>query len=132
LAFYSIPVRSSIPQILFITIFSIFALGFNSPFNLYGQPIDSTSDRTQEIEDSLIELYPGVTVEFVGNSTVVLMGDEKFLVGAEGTMNSFWTGIDKVKQFGYTLDEITTSGMGSEPNPTRFYAILSLQNTTSN
>lgn len=87
---------------------------------------------TQDIENSLIEVYLGVTVEFIGNSTVVLMGDEKFLVGTEGTMNSFWLGIEKVKQFGYILDEITTSGDGTDLNPTRFYAILSLQNTTSN
>ena len=33
--------------------------------------------------------------------------------------------IDKVKKQGYKLDDITSSGMGSQGNPTRFYAAMS-------
>jgi hypothetical protein len=72
----------------------------------------------------LIQYYPAITIEFVGNSTLTLKADEEFLLKTEGSLNSFWKAIDEVKQFGYKLDEITESGMGSELNPTRFYAIM--------
>lgn len=98
---------------------------------------DSEIDRTLSINQShldseiftaLIEYYPAVTIEFVSNSTIALKGDEEFMVKTEGSLNSFWRAVDKVKQFGYHLDEISESGMGSELNPTRFYAVMSLTN----
>jgi hypothetical protein len=96
---------------------------------------DSEIDRTLSINQShldseiftaLIEYYPAVTIEFVSNSTIALKGDEEFMLKTEGSLNSFWRAIDEVKQFGFNLDEITESGMGSELNPTRFYAVMSL------
>lgn len=87
---------------------------------LYGQG----HSNNLEIESSLIELFPSVEVEFNGNWTVALKADEDFLLQTDGNLSSFWKAIDIVKGFGYELDEITTSGMGSEGNPTRFYAIL--------
>jgi hypothetical protein len=40
-------------------------------------------------------------------------------------MIPFWNAIDIVKKYGYSLDEITTSGEGSQGNPTSFYAVMS-------
>ena len=116
----------------FAVIISTFSIGIIDPSSIEGQISNNTKSTAQNMEDALIDLYPGVTTEFIGNDTTVLMGDEQFLVGTEGTMKSFWLGIEKIKQFGYELDEITTSGDGTDLNPTRFYAVLSLQNTTGN
>jgi hypothetical protein len=40
-------------------------------------------------------------------------------------MSPFWNAIDVVKHYGYAVEEVATSGMGSQGNPTRFYAIMS-------
>lgn len=84
------------------------------------------NDSTSEIFAAVIEYYPAVTLEFISNSTIVLKGDEEFMLKTEGSLSSFWKTIDAVKQFGYILDEVTESGLGSNGNPTRFYAIMSL------
>lgn len=81
-----------------------------------------------EIFAAVIDYYPAITLEFISNSTVALKGDEEFMLKTENDLASFWKAIDEVKQFGYNLDEITESGMGSELNPTRLYAVMS-QNT---
>jgi hypothetical protein len=47
------------------------------------------------------------------------------LLLSNGTMTPFWNAIDVVKHYGYSLSDVTTSGMGSQGNPTRFYAIMS-------
>ncbi|MDR4490052.1 MAG: hypothetical protein R2685_04015 [Candidatus Nitrosocosmicus sp.] len=100
--------------------------------NIYGQDISKDDNIAQQIEDRLIEFYPGVSIEFHGNESIVIRGDEEFLLQTEGNLVSFWNATDIVRQFGYSLDEITTSGMGTELNPTRFYAVLSLDNNTIN
>jgi hypothetical protein len=117
--------RLSIYCLLTINIV-LFSILFISP--IYGQA-QSNTEIQKQIEDSLIELYPSVEIEYNGNSTVVLKAEEKFLLQTEGNLGPLWNAIDKVSQFGYTLEEITTSGMGSEGNPTRFYAIMSIENT---
>jgi hypothetical protein len=75
---------------------------------------------------------PLVEVEYQSNSMVVLKADESYLLGVSGslagtggTMAAFWKAIDIIKQYGYTVDDVTTSGVGSQGNPTRFYAIMS-------
>jgi hypothetical protein len=77
------------------------------------------------ITDILIENYPYISVEYEDPSTVVIKGDEESLVMINGTLAPFWEAIAKVKEQGYALDDITTSGMGSQGNPTRFYAAMS-------
>ena len=69
--------------------------------------------------------YPFVTVEYQGNFTVVLKGDEATLLTLKGSLAPFWQAIDMVKGLGYSLDDLTISGAGSQGNPTRFYALLS-------
>jgi hypothetical protein len=54
----------------------------------------------------------------------VIKGDENALLLTNGTMAPFWNAIDLVKHYGYLLNDVTTSGMGSQGNPTRFYAIM--------
>ena len=65
-----------------------------------------------------------VSVEYQSASSVVLRGDEETLLLVNGTLAPFWYAIDIVTNHGYQLKEITESGMGSQGNPTRFYAIL--------
>lgn len=67
---------------------------------------------------------PLIDVEYQTDSMIVLRADENTLLQVNGTMVPFWTAIEIVKQNGYTLNEVTTSGMGSQGNPTRFYAIM--------
>ena len=55
---------------------------------------------------------------------MILKADEDTLLISNGTMSPFWNAIDVVKHYGYTVDEVATSGMGSQGNPTRFYAIM--------
>jgi hypothetical protein len=65
-----------------------------------------------------------IEVEYQSASSVVLRGNEENLLLLNGTLVPFWHAIDIVKKHGYQLKEITESGMGSQGNPTRFYAIL--------
>lgn len=78
-----------------------------------------------DIKAALIVKIPLVEVEYQSESMVVLRGDEGTFLATNGTMTPFWNAIDIVKHYGYSLDEITTSGMGSQGNPTRFYAVMS-------
>ena len=65
-----------------------------------------------------------IDVEYQSAQSVVLRGDEENLLLFNGTIAPFWYAIDIVTNHGYQLKEITESGMGSQGNPTRFYAIL--------
>jgi hypothetical protein len=90
------------------------------------------SHLNSEILTALIEYYPAVTIELIGNSTITLKGDEEFMLKTEKNLTPFWKSIDTAKQFGYTLDEITESGLGSIGNPTRLYAVMSLDTNKEN
>jgi hypothetical protein len=70
------------------------------------------------------DFFPLITVEYESDSTIVLKGDENSLLILNGTLAPLWNAIDIVKNNGYKLKEIIESGMGSQGNPTRFYAIL--------
>jgi hypothetical protein len=85
-----------------------------------GQPTPSMDMREVFKSKNLF-----VNVEYLSATTAVLRAEEDVLLKSNGTMIPFWNAIDIVKQYGYSLDEITTSGMGSEGNPTRFYAVMS-------
>ena len=120
-----------------IAIFTIVGLGtiyfsndiVNAQISTQGQGLDSMS--AVNITDILFDDYfPFITVEYEGNSTVVLRGDEESLLLLNGTLAPFWEAIDIVSERGYSLKDVATSGMGSKGNPTRFYAIMS--NDSSN
>jgi hypothetical protein len=83
-------------------------------------------DLPSKIFSTVIEYYPAVTLEFISNSTVVLKGDEAFMLKTDNDLRSLWKAIDAVKQLGFNVDEITESGLGSVGNPTRFYVVMSL------
>ena len=78
-----------------------------------------------DIKDVLLTVSPLIDVEYQGESVVVLRADENTLLISNGTLVPFWNAIDVVKHYGYSLNDVTTSGMGSQGNPTRFYAIMS-------
>jgi hypothetical protein len=78
-----------------------------------------------DIKTVLLSISPLIDVEYQGESIVVLKADEDTLLISNGTMSPFWNAIDAVKHYGYTVEELATSGMGSQGNPTRFYAVMS-------
>jgi hypothetical protein len=78
-----------------------------------------------DIKNIVFSISPLVEVEYQGESIVVLKADEDTLLLANGTITPFWLAVDAVKHYGYTVDDIATSGMGSQGNPTRFYAVMS-------
>ena len=95
-------------------------------FSVAQQP--STPDlkpSTVDIKSIILSKLPLIDVEYQGESIVVLKGDENTLLVSNGTNMPFWNAIDLVKHYGYKLDQVTTSGVGSQGNPTRFYAIMS-------
>lgn len=78
-----------------------------------------------DIKAIILLVSPLINVEYQGESIVVLKADEDALLLSNGTITPFWNAIDVVKHYGYSLNDVTTSGMGSQGNPTRFYAIMS-------
>jgi hypothetical protein len=73
---------------------------------------------TNLIQDKFADL---VTVDHEGQKRVVLLFYE--------TESKYgWEAIDLLEnQHGYHLDSLLSSGMGSQGNPTRFFAVLSRQ-----
>lgn len=115
-----------------LAIFTIVGLGgiyflndlVNAQISTQRQGLDSMS--AVNITDVLFDDYfPFITVEYEGNATVVLRGDEESLLLLNGTLAPFWEAIDIVSEQGYSLKDVATSGMGSKGNPTRFYAVMS-------
>jgi hypothetical protein len=103
---------------LMITIFPYFTYAQqNMSITLRPPPIN--------IKDIVFSVSPLIEVEYQGESIVVLKADEDSLLVTNGTISPFWKAIDAVKHYGYSLSDVTTSGMGSQGNPTRFYAIMS-------
>ena len=86
----------------------------------------SLSDNNENTFSSILfeDFFPLIMVEYESNTLVVLKADEDSLLILNGTLAPMWNSIDIVKERGYELKEITESGMGSQGNPTRFYAIL--------
>ena len=84
--------------------------------------LKSPSINVKEVIQSAM---PMIDVEYQSDSVVVLRGDEGSILLTNGTMAPFWNAVDIVKHYGYSLDDVTTSGAGSQGNPTRFYAIMS-------
>jgi hypothetical protein len=65
-----------------------------------------------------------LNVIYQGNSTVVFRLDEESFV-LPGVDSELGKGIEVLSHYGYKFDQIVTSGMGSQGNPTRFYVIMS-------
>lgn len=76
--------------------------------------------------------YPIVKVDYESDTMVVLEGNKQYLSVINGSLVPFWETIDKVKNQGYLLKEITTSRTGSKENPTIFYAVLVNQSKLEN
>lgn len=93
-------------------------------FHVSGQKLPFINTPTVDIKSILRPVTSLVTVEYQSDSLVVLNTHEDIMLGVNGTMTIFWYTIDNVKQYGYSLSDVTTSGMGSQGNPTRFYAVL--------
>lgn len=90
-----------------------------------GQMASPSFAPLSPIKQAILTQAPLIDVEYESPKMVVLKADEDTLLTTNGTIFSFWNAIDIVKQQGYTLEEVTTSGIGSAGNPTRFYAVMS-------
>lgn len=67
---------------------------------------------TNNITDLLFEkYYPVVKVDYESDSMIVLEGNKKYLSQINGSLAPFWESIDVVKNQGFSLKEITTSGI---------------------
>lgn len=112
-------IRLFLCSLVFVSVFQFgsAALAQNNSPNLRPPSID--------IKSIIFSVSPLINVEYQGESVVVLRADEDTLLLSNGTIMPFWNAIDVVKHYGYSLDDVTTSGMGSKGNPTRFYAIMS-------
>ena len=77
---------------------------------------NSQSNISKIISDKYADL---VTVDHEGKRRVVLLFYE--------TESKYgWDAIDLLEnQYGYHVESILSSGMGSQGNPTRFFAVLS-------
>jgi len=89
-----------------------------------GQPVPQMASPSIDIKAAIMSKTILVSVEYQSGSMVVLKADEDTLLNINGTLAPFWLSIDVVKHYGYRLNDITTSGLGSQGNPTRFYAIM--------
>lgn len=78
-----------------------------------------------DIKQLILTVSPLIEVEYQGESIVILKADEDTLLLTNSSMSPFWKAIDAVKHYGYSINDIATSGMGSQGNPTRFYAVMS-------
>jgi len=97
-------------------------------FAAYSMPLTQGQTNPNVISDVKTAIQtkePLVGIEFQSPTIIVLKGDEESFLNLNGTMAPLWDAIDIAKHFGYSLSEITTSGVGSQGNPTRFYAIMS-------
>ena len=103
----------------------IFMVILMFPFSLAQLNVTSpTKPASIDVKQILQSLVPLIEVEYQSDSVVVLKGEEGILLATNGTMSALWLAIDVVEHYGYSLTDVTTSGMGSQGNPTRFYAIM--------
>jgi hypothetical protein len=103
--------------VLVISVFSSDIINYYS----YAQATTTTNNIT----DLLFEKYhPIVEVDYESNSMIVLEGNTNYLSKINGSLVPFWESIDVVTNQGYSLKEITTSGIGNKDNPIIFYAIF--------
>ena len=92
-----------------------------SPNNIFSQS-NITSSSNANISNVITEKYADlVTVDHAGKKRVVLLFYE--------TESKYgWDAIDLLEnQYGYNLESILSLGVGSQGNPTRFFAVLSTQ-----
>jgi hypothetical protein len=111
--------------IIILTIFFIATFGFS----IYNQAIaqslpnsnmSSTGANNSTISSIIENNYADlVLVDYDGNNRVILTFYE--------TESRYgWEAIDLLEDsYGYKLDSVLSSGMGSVGNPTRFFAVLS-------
>jgi hypothetical protein len=111
--------------VLSLAITGLYSLIFIS--NSFSQTTSEVNIKPSSVDLKQIiqSVEPLIDVEYQSQSLAVIKAEEDTLLIINGTLSSFWHAIDIAKSHGYSLDEITNSGMGSQGNPTRFYAIMS-------
>lgn len=111
--------------VLSLALTALYPLIFSS--NSFSQTTSEVNTKPSSIDLKQIiqSSEPLIGVEYQSQSLVVIKGEEEILLITNGTLSPFWHAIDIAKSHGYSLEEVTNSGMGSQGNPTRFYAIMS-------
>lgn len=105
-----------------LTLFGLLGISFfSSGINKYSYSQITTNNITDVLFD---KYYPLVKVDYESDSMIVLEGNKRYLSEINGSVVPFWASIDEVKNQGYSLKEIITSGTDSEDNPPIFYAIF--------
>jgi hypothetical protein len=115
----------------------ITAIVFTSPSAVKAQAPPTTAPTTQDVDFTQLfqERFQSVFLELEADviyqspTTVVLEGRKTTVQPGEGLINNeiLWQGVDIVKQHGYEVDSVTTSGLGTIDNPITFQVILSKQ-----
>ena len=89
------------------------------PIQVYGQIQETTACDSQlsSISTLIEHVSSHVNLECATEKVVAIVFDETHSKWG-------WTAIDALAKAGYTLSDVTASGLGSQGNPTRLYAIL--------
>ena len=98
-------------------------------FYTYRQQPDSKVSNSDPLSFNVTKIFNNTGLKFLsviyqGNNTVVFRIDEESFI-IPGADSELGKGIDVLTHYGYKLDQVVTSGMGSQGNPTRFYVIMS-------
>ena len=130
-------VKTSLIFFSFVSVAVITAIVFGSPSSVKAQaPLITTTPTTQDVnftqlfQEKLQDRFLAVDADVVyqSPSTVVLEGD-KITIGESsgGLINNvfLWQGVDLVKQYGYEIDSVAISGLGTRDNPTSYHVIMS-------
>ncbi len=90
------------------------------------QAVNFTQLFQEKLHDPFLILDADVIYQ--SPTTVVLEGEKLSVNASQGgyVNNEFlWQGVDLVKQYGYEIDSVATSGLGTRDNPTSFHVIMS-------
>jgi hypothetical protein len=129
-------VKTSLIFVSCVSVAVITAIVFGSPSSVKAQAPLTTSPATQDVnftqlfQEKLQDRFLAVDADVVYQSptTVVLEGD-KITIGesAGGLIDKefLWQGVDLVKQYGYEIDSVAISGLGTRDNPTNYHVIMS-------
>ena len=89
------------------------------PIQVYAQIQETTACDSQSSSISALieQVSSNVSLECATEKVVAIVFDETHSKWG-------WTAIDALAEAGYTLSDVTASGIGSPGNPTRLFAIL--------
>jgi hypothetical protein len=92
-----------------------------APIQSYAQVVGGGTTACESNVAKVTELIAPV----VSNVGLQCATEKVVVIVFEETNSQWgWTAVELLAKANYTLTDVTTSGLGSEGNPTRFYAIM--------